>query len=218
MQKNEKAKEKSKSSGMIATFVFTVMNLMMLTLMAWFFLAIYFGVGWVFKGYPIQHVANTILAGNVRLFLGDSHSVLTTKVSTWFIASQQSLHAWLGWLPSSSKWQIGHSFLSIIVTVSDIIVSRVFILMLTIPLFLAVIFVFMADGLVKRDIRKFEAARESTFIFHRVKQLPGITVYVPFFIFMVVPFEVSPYLFLIPQALLFGMIVRLMAMYFKKYL
>lgn len=216
-QTSPKTKSKPKSSGVIGSLVFTIMNLIMLSLMAWFFLAIYLGVEWIFKGYQAQHVANILLAGNVD-FLKSNHSMLTTKISGWFIETQQSLHEWLGWLPSSPKWQIAHSLLSIIATVTDIIVSRVFIFMLATPLFLATLFVFVTDGLVKRDIRKFEGARESTFTFHRVKQLIGFTLFVPFFIFMVMPFELSPVLFLVPQALLLGITIRLMAMYFKKYL
>lgn len=46
---------------------------------------------------------------------------------------------------------------------------RLLVLVLTLPLFLLAAFVGLVDGLVRRDIRRFGAGRESGFIYHRAK-------------------------------------------------
>ncbi len=46
---------------------------------------------------------------------------------------------------------------------------RLLVLVLTLPLILTAAFVGLVDGLVRRDVRKFGAGRESGFIYHRAK-------------------------------------------------
>ncbi|MBM9960873.1 TIGR03747 family integrating conjugative element membrane protein, partial [Pseudomonas aeruginosa] len=46
---------------------------------------------------------------------------------------------------------------------------RLLVLCLTLPLFLMTAFVGLVDGLVRRDIRRFGAGRESGFIYHRAR-------------------------------------------------
>jgi len=46
-------------------------------------------------------------------------------------------------------------------------IVRLLVLVLTLPLFLLAAFVGLVDGLVRRNIRKFGAGRESGFIYHR---------------------------------------------------
>ncbi|MBN1004659.1 TIGR03747 family integrating conjugative element membrane protein, partial [Pseudomonas aeruginosa] len=46
---------------------------------------------------------------------------------------------------------------------------RLLVLCLTLPLFLMAAFVGLVDGLVRRDIRRFGAGRESGFIYHRAR-------------------------------------------------
>jgi integrating conjugative element membrane protein (TIGR03747 family) len=46
---------------------------------------------------------------------------------------------------------------------------RLLVLFLTLPLFITAAFVGLVDGLVRRDIRRFGAGRESGYIYHRAR-------------------------------------------------
>src|SRR5690606_31708590 len=50
-----------------------------------------------------------------------------------------------------------------------IFLVRLLVLCLTLPLFLMAAFVGLVDGLVRRDIRRFGAGRESGFVYHRAR-------------------------------------------------
>jgi len=79
-------------------------------------------------------------------------------------------------------------------------------------------FIFFADGLIQRDIRKFQGARESTLFFHRIKPLSIFFIYTIFFIYMATPLPLPPELTLIPMILLSGLSTMLTIRTYKKYL
>lgn len=95
---------------------------------------------------------------------------------------------------------------------------RLLVLVLTLPLVLTAVFVGLVDGLVRRDVRKFGAGRESGFVYHRAKaSLPPLVV-LPWVIYLAMPISVHPLLILLPSAALLGFAVALTASSFKKYL
>lgn len=94
----------------------------------------------------------------------------------------------------------------------------VLVLVLTLPLFLLAAFVGMVDGLVRRDIRKFEAGRESGFVYHRAKASLIPLAVLPWIIYLTLPVSVHPLLVLLPSAALLGLAVNITAGSFKKYL
>lgn len=95
---------------------------------------------------------------------------------------------------------------------------RLLVLVLTLPLFLLAAFVGMVDGLVRRDIRKFGAGRESGFIYHRAKASLMPLAVLPWIIYLTLPVSVHPLLVLLPSAALLGLAVNITAASFKKYL
>lgn len=95
---------------------------------------------------------------------------------------------------------------------------RVLVLVLTLPLFLLAAFVGMIDGLVRRDIRKFGAGRESGFVYHRAKASLMPLAVLPWIIYLTLPVSVNPLLVLLPSAALLGLAVNITAASFKKYL
>ncbi|MCK2094576.1 TIGR03747 family integrating conjugative element membrane protein [Thauera aromatica] len=95
---------------------------------------------------------------------------------------------------------------------------RLLVLVLTLPLFLLAAFVGMVDGLVRRDIRKFGAGRESGFIYHRAKASLIPLAVLPWIIYLTLPISVHPLLVLLPSAALLGLAVNITAASFKKYL
>ncbi|HCL77433.1 TIGR03747 family integrating conjugative element membrane protein [Stutzerimonas nitrititolerans] len=95
---------------------------------------------------------------------------------------------------------------------------RLLVLVLTLPLFLLAAFVGMVDGLVRRDLRKFGAGRESGFIYHRAKASLMPLAVLPWIIYLTLPVSVHPLLVLLPSAALLGLAVNITAASFKKYL
>jgi integrating conjugative element membrane protein (TIGR03747 family) len=95
---------------------------------------------------------------------------------------------------------------------------RLLVLCLMLPLFLMAAFVGFVDGLVRRDIRRFGAGRESGFVFHRAKAALIPLVVLPWAIYLALPISVSPILILLLSAVLLGVAVDIAAATFKKYL
>ena len=95
---------------------------------------------------------------------------------------------------------------------------RLMVLLLTMPLFLMGAFVGAVDGLVRRDIRRFGAGRESGFLYHRARASIVPLVALPWVVYLALPVSVQPLLILVPSALLLGVAVNLAAGSFKKYL
>ncbi len=97
-------------------------------------------------------------------------------------------------------------------------VVRFFVLMLTLPLFLLAAFVGFVDGLVRRDIRRFGAGRESGFIYHRAKSSLMPLAVLPWVTYLALPISVHPLLILLPSAMLLGIAMDMTVATFKKYL
>lgn len=95
---------------------------------------------------------------------------------------------------------------------------RLLVLVLTLPLFLLAAFVGLVDGLVRRDIRRFGAGRESGFIYHRAKASLMPLAILPWVTYLAIPVSVSPLLILLPAAVLLGVATNLAAGSFKKYI
>ncbi len=95
---------------------------------------------------------------------------------------------------------------------------RLLVLVLTLPLVLTAVFVGLVDGLVRRDVRKFGAGRESGFVYHRAKASLLPLAILPWVIYLAMPVSVHPLLILLPSAALLGLAVSLTAGSFKKYL
>lgn len=95
---------------------------------------------------------------------------------------------------------------------------RLLVLVLTLPLFVMAAFVGFVDGLVRRDIRKFGAGRESGFIYHRAKASLMPLAVLPWVVYLTLPMSVHPLLILLPSALLLGLAMDIAAGSFKKYL
>ncbi|MED7666715.1 TIGR03747 family integrating conjugative element membrane protein [Pseudomonas moraviensis subsp. stanleyae] len=97
-------------------------------------------------------------------------------------------------------------------------VVRLTILVLATPLFLLTMLTGFVDGLVRRDLRKFGAGRESSFVYHRAKRAVIPLLIVPWIIYLSLPFSLNPLAILLPCAVLLGATVAITAMTFKKYL
>ena len=99
-----------------------------------------------------------------------------------------------------------------------VFIVRLAVLCLAIPLFALAAFVGLVDGLVRRDIRRFGAGRESGFLFHRAKACLMPLAVLPWVVYLALPVSVSPLLVLLPCAVMLGLTVDIVAGSFKKYL
>ena len=97
-------------------------------------------------------------------------------------------------------------------------VVRLTILVLATPLFLLAMFTGFVDGLMRRDLRKFGAGRESSFVYHRAKRAVIPLLIVPWVIYLSIPFSLNPMAVFLPCAVMLGIVTAITATTFKKYL
>lgn len=95
---------------------------------------------------------------------------------------------------------------------------RLLVLFLILPLFLMAAFVGMVDGLVRRDIRRFGAGRESGFVYHRARAALMPLAVLPWVTYLTLPISIHPLLILLPSAVLLGVAMDVATSSFKKYL
>ncbi|AZF10279.1 putative membrane protein [Pseudomonas sp. R2-37-08W] len=95
---------------------------------------------------------------------------------------------------------------------------RLTILVLSTPLFLLASLTGFVDGLMRRDLRKFGAGRESSFVYHRAKRAVLPLLIVPWIIYLSLPFSLSPMAIFLPSSVMFGIATAITATTFKKYL
>jgi integrating conjugative element membrane protein (TIGR03747 family) len=97
-------------------------------------------------------------------------------------------------------------------------VVRLAVLTLATPLFLLAVISGAVDGLMRRDLRKFGAGRESSFVYHRVKRTLLPLLAAPWVIYLSLPCSLNPNWVLLPCATLLGCMISITAATFKKYL
>lgn len=97
-------------------------------------------------------------------------------------------------------------------------VVRLAVLTLAMPMFLLAVITGGVDGLMRRDLRKFEAGRESSFVYHRARRTLLPLMVTPWMIYLSLPWSLNPILVLLPFAILLGCMVAVTITTFKKYL
>lgn len=97
-------------------------------------------------------------------------------------------------------------------------VIRLAILILSIPAFLLFGIVGGCDGLMQRDLRRWSGGNESGFIYHWAKRFALPVLITAWVLYLAIPFSIHPNLIITPFAVLYGLVVMVMASKFKKYL
>lgn len=128
-------------------------------------------------------------------------------------AIARELNNWSGQLAHSLK---GYLLATLYVTVITLV--RVTILVLSIPLFVLVVLVALTEGLGRRDVRRYGAGYESSFVYHHAKRMVKPAIYIPCMLYLSWPTAVWPNLLLLPAAILLGIAVTVTTASFKKYL
>jgi integrating conjugative element membrane protein (TIGR03747 family) len=110
------------------------------------------------------------------------------------------------------------AFVLAAVYVTFTFVVRLTILVLSTPLFLLASLTGFVDGLMRRDLRKFGAGRESSFVYHRAKRAVIPLLIVPWVLYLSLPFSVNPMAIFFPCAVILGITTAVTATTFKKYI
>lgn len=166
---------------------------------------------------PAQWLSRSIEQGYQWLFVDSG--LMATLQNTWQTqaashnAVARELNSWNDWLLSELR---DYLLATVYVTLTFFI--RVTILVLSVPLFALVLMVAMVEGLGRRDLRRFGAGYESSFVYHHAKQFVKPAFIVPCLIYLSWPSAIYPNLLLLPAAILLGVAVTVTMASFKKYL
>lgn len=109
-------------------------------------------------------------------------------------------------------------YLTATINVILVFIVRLFIILLSLPIFILAALTGVVDGLVRRDIRRFGAGRESSFIYHHSKKWIGRLLIFSWLFYLSIPISIHPNIIFIPMATLFGLSIHLTVGSFKKYL
>lgn len=117
-------------------------------------------------------------------------------------------------------WLLTHlrDFLQATVYITVVFAVRVSVLVLSVPLFVMVVMVAMVEGLSRRDLRRYGAGYESSFLYHHAKRFIKPSLIYPCMLYLSWPTAIYPNLMLLPAALLLGASVTVLMSTFKKYL
>lgn len=108
------------------------------------------------------------------------------------------------------------SFVELLIVTTKLIFIRLKLFLIKTPFILLILIACSIDGLVCRDIRKFQCARESAFLFHRLKPFVILTFYFIFFCYMFLPIQCHAECFFL-MACCSGIFIKLSIEHFKKY-
>ena len=203
----------------------------------------YIGIAFFWPEQGAEHSRAVMVTESGYFSEGFTRSLLlsapVTTVSTWITVGYQLLFVnsgFLGWLQSaqssnsgnaltdglnvSGAWliQVARVYLMASMYVTLVFLMRVTILVLSVPLFVLVALVGIVDGMVRRDLRRYGAGYESSFLYHHAKRFVKPALFIPCIVYLSVPFSVYPNVLLLPAALLMGLAISVTMGSFKKYL
>ncbi|PMV22639.1 MULTISPECIES: TIGR03747 family integrating conjugative element membrane protein [unclassified Pseudomonas] len=95
---------------------------------------------------------------------------------------------------------------------------RLMVLCLSLPFCLTALWVGVIDGLVRRDLRRFGAGRESGFVYHRAKTCLIPLTALPWAAYLASPVSINPLLVALPMTVLLAVMASITAANFKKHL
>lgn len=157
-----------------------------------------------------------------------ANEYVQTAISVTFFES-----GFMDWIRSSYIIQPNDNdvvafFKSIQASIYDYLIAMVFTLMtfmvrvtiltLSLPVFLMFGLVGLADGLMKRDIRRFTGGHESSFVYHIAKGFSVPFLVFGWIIYLAMPVSIHPNFVITPFAVMFAFAIFITASKFKKYL
>jgi integrating conjugative element membrane protein (TIGR03747 family) len=203
----------------------------------------YVGMTFIWAGEGAEHSRQVMLTESGYLSEGFTRSLIlsepVTVISAWiqqayqwifvdtgfisWVNTARSVHSQGGTVETLSRagswlaralWE----YLQATVYVTIIFAIRVAILVLSVPLFIMVSVIGIVDGLVRRDLRRYGAGYESSFVYHHAKRYVKPAMYGPCMLYLAWPTAVWPNLLLLPSAIMLGFVLTVVTGAFKKYL
>jgi integrating conjugative element membrane protein (TIGR03747 family) len=215
-EKQTPIKQKAPSTGIASNVLFFIFKVGLMAIAAWFVLSLWFFGEVLLKGLDLAHQHAQYLVSVNADYIANTHSIYTLTIAHWLLNTHQAFTVTLQQISYLNN-SIISTVVSLLALITEIDLTRVCIFVLAIPLLALILLVFATDGLVWRDIRKFQGARESTLKFHRVKKTLTYAFYIPLAFYLCAPIAINPIIFILVQALLTGLVMKWMATYFKKY-
>lgn len=205
-------------------------KLVLLSLVAWFLLALWFMSQSIFQGAELaQYKMDSISHYYAQAIMGksifiDKVMACCSDFKEHFFTFLKSVNESLSHLLRQFNFQSNFSnlvtkvrWLFILVDATEIVISRILLFTMSLPFFLGVLFVFTVDGLAQRDIRKYQGARESTFFFHRIKPVAGKLYFICYLAYLSLPISFHPMLLLVPMSVASSLLASLSIQNYKKY-
>ncbi|AYA08451.1 TIGR03747 family integrating conjugative element membrane protein [Dickeya dianthicola] len=203
----------------------------------------YAGMTFIWAGEGAEHSRQVMLTESGYLSEGFTRSLMLSQpvnvISAWiqrayqwffldsgfinWVNTARSAHIQGGTVETISRagswlaralWE----YLQATVYVTVIFAIRVAILVLSVPLFIMVSVIGVVDGLVRRDLRRYGAGYESSFVYHHAKRYVKPAMYGPCMLYLAWPTAVWPNLLLLPSAMMLGFVLTVVTGAFKKYL
>ena len=161
-------------------------------------------------------------------FAGEAHESVTRAIEVAFFdtgvleAARQprpllsSDNLLIEWIKLAHLWS--QEYLMAMLYVLMTFLVRLAILVLSLPVFLVFGFIGLTDGLVRRDLRKFQGVHESAFVYHIAKGAAMPLAITGCMMYLSMPWTIHPNFVITPYAVLFAYAIMLAASKFKKYL
>lgn len=142
------------------------------------------------------------------------------KFFRWPLLSEKNAERTLpGALPVSAHSMLEHLICYIDAGLYSVqtVVVRVVVALLTLPAYLLIGLACLLDGIVARDLRKYQAANESAFAYHRYRPWARRFFVAGWYLYIAWPGSIDPNLIFIPSALLSGLAIFNTGKWFKKF-
>jgi len=102
--------------------------------------------------------------------------------------------------------------------ISQLFAVRLAVIVLALPAFLLFGLVALAEGLAKRDLRRWGGGRESSFVYHYAKRALAPVIILPVVVYLALPVSLHPSWVFLPFAALFAFALVITTTTFKKYI
>lgn len=166
-------------------------------------------------GYIDREVVQSLVASQPARFAGD----IVLWLRYWLFEST-GLWSWLQQAlsqPVQGLWAWCLEALLSAVYITEVFGVRLAILLLALPLFGITALSAIGEGLLARDLRRWDGGRESSYRYHLAKQAVKPAFVGPWVLYLSAPISVHPLLVLLPCVVVFGVAIAVMFGSFKKY-
>ncbi len=199
-----------------------IFNLLLIGFLAWMLLLFLATLGVLAWGWQnVWEIFQQAIL-NMTPHLWVSHLGLESNLQHVDIAIASP--SWVAWIFPDNSMSIAkliHGSIKVGITfllITQFVVERCQVFAVGLSVIIAFALLGLVDGLVKRDLRKFNNARESTLFFHRSKHLLSTVFFTGYFLFIAVPLELNLTFCLILMAIITSCIAQVSVHQFKKHL